>query len=61
MPNSQNRKWLNIQERIGSKSKVSKLNAVETVETVEGCPRDSNGDENSEIEEGYSGTGSQAR
>jgi hypothetical protein len=42
-PNFQNRKWLNFQDKIERKSKVSKRNDVETVETVEGAEVTRNG------------------
>jgi hypothetical protein len=42
-PNLQNRKWLNFQEEIEWKSKVSKLSDVESVETVEAGEATRNG------------------
>jgi len=55
-PNSQNRKWLNFQDKIDRKSKVSKLNDVETVETVEDAEATRNGYYNRKVSR-YSWTG----
>jgi len=47
-PNLQNRKWLNFQDKIDRKSKASKLNDGETVETVEGAEATQNNYEEKE-------------